>query len=133
MVQMTNSRRAFLRNSAMAMMGAGFAGSLKAQSARPPNFVLIFLDDSGWADFHPFGNPAYRTPNVERLAGQGCAFHNFYVTQAVCSASRSSLLSGCYPGRTKVFGAIGPRARGLDPKYATMGEVFHSRGYRTAV
>jgi arylsulfatase A-like enzyme len=117
----------------MAMMGAGFAGSLKAQSGRRPNFVLIFLDDSGYADFHPFGDPAYRTPNVERLAGQGCAFHNFYVTQAVCSASRSSLLSGCYPGRTKVFGAIGPRARGLDPKYSTIGQVMQSAGYRTAV
>ncbi len=100
---------------------------------RRPNFVIIFLDDSGWADFRPFGRPPYSTPNVERLAGQGCSFHNFYVTQAVCSASRSSLLSGCYPGRTKVFGAHGPRARGLDPKFATMGEVMKTAGYRTAV
>ena len=112
---------------------AAAAGLQGADTSRPPNFVLIFLDDSGWADFHPFGDPAYRTPNVERLASQGCAYHNFYVTQAVCSASRSSLLSGCYPGRTKVFGAIGPRARGLDPKFATMGEVLKARGYRTAV
>jgi arylsulfatase A-like enzyme len=104
-----------------------------AGNGKPPNFVLIFLDDSGWADFRPFGHPAYQTPHVERLAAQGCAFHNFYVTQAICSASRSSLLSGCYPGRTKVFGAIPPRARGLDPKYATIGEVMKARGYRTAV
>ncbi len=101
--------------------------------AKPPNFVIIFLDDSGWADFRPFGDPPYRTPNVDSLARQGCSFHNFYVTQAVCSASRSSLLSGCYPGRTKVFGAHAPRERGLDPKYATMGEVLKPRGYRTAV
>ena len=72
-------------------------------------------------------------PNVERLAGQGCRFNNFYVPQAVCSASRSALLSGCYPGRTKVFGAHPPRARGLDPKFATMGEVLKTAGYRTAV
>ena len=127
---MLQTRRDFLTNSALAMAAANLKG---AANGKPPNFVLIFLDDSGWADFHPFGDPAYRTPNVERLAGQGCAFHNFYVTQAVCSASRSSLLSACYPGRTKVFGAIGPRARGLDPKFATMGEVFKARGYRTAV
>jgi arylsulfatase A-like enzyme len=55
------------------------------------------------------------------------------VTQAVCSASRSSLLSGCYPGRTKIFGAIAPGVRGLDPKFATIGEVMKTRGYRTAV
>ncbi len=134
MPRMIDSRRAFLQNSTMGLLASRLAGSMKAaDNVRPPNFVLIFLDDSGWADFHPFGDPAYRTPNVEALAGQGCSFHNFYVTQAVCSASRSSLLSGCYPGRTKVFGAIAPRERGLDPKYATFGEVFKARGYRTAV
>jgi len=69
---------------------------------------------------------------VERLASQGCRFTNFYVPQAVCSASRSALMSGCYPGRTQVFGAHAPRARGLDPKFATMGEVLKGAGYRTA-
>lgn len=98
-----------------------------------PNIVIVFLDDSGYADFHPFGNPAYATPNVQRLASEGCQFTNFHVPQAVCSASRSALLSGCYPGRTKVFGAHGPGARGLDPSFATMGQVFQSAGYKTAV
>ncbi len=101
--------------------------------SRPPNFVLIFLDDSGWADFRPFGKPPYRTPNVERLAREGCCFHNFYVPQAVCSASRAALMTGCYPGRTKVFGAHAPRARGLDPSFATLAEILKQRGYRTAV
>jgi arylsulfatase A-like enzyme len=95
--------------------------------------VIIFLDDSGYGDFRPFGTPEYPTPNVERMAAQGCRFNNFYVPQAVCSASRSALLSGCYPGRTKVFGAHGPRARGLEPTFATMGEVLKSAGYTTAV
>jgi arylsulfatase A-like enzyme len=103
------------------------------RGAAPPNVVIIFLDDSGWSDFRPFGRPGYPTPNVERLATQGCSFHNFYVPQAICSASRSALLSGCYPGRTKVFGAHGPGARGLEPSFATMGEVLKARGYRTAV
>ena len=100
---------------------------------KPPNFVVIFLDDAGYADFHPFAKPDYPTPNVARLAGQGCRFTNFHVPQAVCSASRSALLSGCYPGRTKVFGAHGPRARGLDPNYATLGNVLQGAGYKTAV
>ena len=116
------TRRQFLQTAAAATM-----------AGKRPNVVIIFLDDSGWSDFRPFGKPPYPTPNVERLAKQGCAFHNFYVPQAVCSASRSALMTGCYPGRTKVFGAHPPRARGLDPKFATMGEVLKRAGYRTAV
>lgn len=100
---------------------------------RPPNFVVIFLDDSGWSDFKPFGQPNYPTPNVDRLAGAGCRYLNFYVPQAVCSASRAALMTGCFPGRTKVFGAHPPKAKGLDPKYATIAEVLKPRGYRTAV
>ena len=100
---------------------------------RPPNFVVIMLDDSGWSDFSPFDSTPYKTPNVEQLAKEGCCFHNFYVSQAICSASRAALLSGCYPGRTKVFGAHGPGDKGLDPKYATIGEVLKAQGYTTAV
>lgn len=107
---------------------------LPAQEAKvpPPNVVILFLDDSGYADFHPFGDPPYPTPNVEKLAQQGIRFTQFYVPQAVCSASRSALLSGCYPGRTKVFGAHGPHAKGLDPKFMTMAEMFKRSGYATA-
>jgi arylsulfatase A-like enzyme len=97
-----------------------------------PNVVIIFLDDSGWADFEPFGELVLETPHVRQLAAEGTAFHNFYVPQAVCSASRSALLSACYPGRTKVFGAHGPNAWGLDTTFATMGEVFKQAGYATA-
>ena len=80
----------------------------------PPNIVVIFLDDAGWSDFRPFGTPAYPTPHVDELASEGCRFNNFYVPQAVCSASRAALLTGCWPGRTQMFGAHGPRARGLE-------------------
>jgi arylsulfatase A-like enzyme len=97
-----------------------------------PNVVIIFLDDSGFGDFHPFGNPPYPTPHVARLAKEGMRLNQFYVPQAICSASRSALLSGCYPGRTKVFGAHGPNGKGLDPKFATMAEVLKENGYATA-
>lgn len=124
---MNTSRRDFLKAAFVAPV------VLNAAARKPPNFVVVFLDDAGWADFRPFGRPSYPTPHVETLARQGCTFHNFYVPQAVCSASRSALLTGCYPGRTKVFGAVGPGARGLDPGFATMGEVFRAGGYRTGV
>jgi len=95
------------------------------------NFVVVFLDDSGWADFRPFGDPAYPTPHATRLAERGCCFTQFYVPQAICSASRASLLTGCYPGRTRLFGAIGPRQRGLEPDFATIAEVLKRAGYAT--
>ncbi|MCL4177195.1 MAG: sulfatase [Verrucomicrobia bacterium] len=107
--------------------------TLAQKPSRPPNFVLIFLDDAGWADFQPFAPTPYPTPHVQRLADEGCRFDNFYVPQAVCSASRASLLTGCYPGRTRVFGAHPPRARGLEPNFATLGEMLQARGYATAV
>mgnify|MGYP006289354601 FL=1 len=130
----TFTRRDFLKSAAIsvaAMHNVGLAAG--SRSRQRPNFVVIFLDDSGWADFEPFGTPDYKTPNVAQLAAEGCRFNNFYVPQAVCSASRCALLTGCYPGRTKVFGAHGPNARGCDPKYATIGEVLKEAGYATAV
>jgi arylsulfatase A-like enzyme len=96
-----------------------------------PNIVVVFLDDSGWADFRPFGDTPYPTPNAERLAEQGCRFNQFYVPQAICSASRASLLTGCYPGRHHIYGAIPPRARGLDPSFATIAEMLKGAGYAT--
>ncbi len=117
----------------LSLLVLGFSCTTNSTNTKQPNFVIIFLDDSGWADFKPFGNPEYPTPNVERLAREGCRFNNFYVPQAVCSASRAALLTGCYPGRTKMFGAHRPRVKGLDPKFSTIGEVLKTQGYHTAV
>ncbi|OGV65427.1 MAG: hypothetical protein A2283_18060 [Lentisphaerae bacterium RIFOXYA12_FULL_48_11] len=132
------SRRDFLRitglSAAAQLIFAGCTTQMRTASAtgRKPNFVVIFLDDSGWADFKPFGKPSYDTPNVRQLANEGCCFHNFHVPQAICSASRGALLTGCYPERTKLVGAHGPRARGMDPKWATIGQVLKTAGYQTA-
>ena len=103
------------------------------QIEKQPNVVIIFLDDSGYGDFRPFSTDGIETPNVQTLAEEGVKYTNFHVPQAVCSASRSALISGCYPGRTKVFGAHGPFGRGLEINFLTMGEIFKSAGYRTAV
>ena len=107
--------------------------TLFTSDARPPNVVIIFLDDAGWADFEPFGIPPYKTPHVRQLAEEGRRFNQFYVPQAICSASRAALLSGCYPGRTKVFGAHGPNGRGLDPKFMNIAEMLKQKDYKTGI
>ena len=61
---------------------------------RPPNVVIIFCDDMAYADISPFGSKT-ATPNLARLAREGMRFTDFYVGQAVCSASRAALLTGC--------------------------------------
>ncbi len=116
---------------AIAVVSSVFANPLFS-AERPPNVVIVFLDDSGWADFRPFSDTKYETPCVEQLAKEGCRFDNFYVPQAICSASRSALMTGCFPGRTKVTGAHVPRSRCLDPKFATLAEVLKTKGYATA-
>ena len=132
-----SNRRDFLK---IAALSAGYTllpgcANLKrvVGKEKQPNIVIIFLDDSGWSDFEPFGRHSYHTPHVDQLAAEGRRFNNFYVPQAVCSASRASLLSGCYPGRTKVFGAHGPKGRGLEPEFKIMPEVFGANGYKTAI
>ena len=104
-----------------------------ADDDQKPNVVMILLDDGGFDDFAPFGNPRYPTPHIEMLAKEGRSYYNLYVPQAVCSASRAAILTGCYPGRTRVFNAYAPDNKGLDSSFATMGEVMQKNGYTTAL
>lgn len=98
-----------------------------------PNVVLIFMDDMGYGDLGCFGATRYRTPNLDKLASQGVRFTNFYVPQAVCSASRAALLTGCYSNRVGITGALSPKAKiGLNPAEETIAEILKRRNYQTA-
>jgi len=100
---------------------------------RLPNIVLIFIDDMGYADIGPFGAEGYETPHLDQMAREGRKFTDFYVTQAVCSASRAGLLTGCYNVRVSIFGALGPNANyGLHPDEVTIAEICKQKGYATA-
>jgi arylsulfatase A len=98
-----------------------------------PNVVLIYMDDMGYADVSSFGAKGYTTPNIDRLAAEGRKFTSFHVAQAVCSASRTALLTGCYPNRVGISGALGPKSdHGLHPDEMTLAEVFKQKDYATA-
>lgn len=101
---------------------------------RPPNFVIVFADDLGYADVGCFGGKELSTPNLDRMAAEGRKLTSFYVAQAVCSASRTALLTGCYPNRVGILGALGPASKnGIHDDETTIAEVLKPRGYATAI
>jgi arylsulfatase len=104
------------------------------QKSVPPNVVLIFADDLGYTDLGCYGAKGWKTPNLDRLAKEGVRFTDFHVSQAVCSASRTSLLTGCYANRLGIHGALGPGSKhGIAETETTLGELFKSKGYATCI
>lgn len=105
-----------------------------AQKSKLPNIVIIFTDDQGYADVGVFGAKGFQTPNLDRLASEGRVFRNFHVAQPVCSASRAGLLTGCYPNRIGIHGALGPRSNvGVSDNEMTLAQLVKQRGYATAI
>src|SRR3954470_5279186 len=103
-------------------------------SAEAPNIVIIFCDDLAWSDLACYGNTRARTPSLDRMAREGMRFTDFYVGQPVCSASRAALMTGCYPGRVGIQGALGPKSRtALHTNEITVAELLKTRGYATAI
>jgi arylsulfatase A-like enzyme/predicted neuraminidase len=101
---------------------------------KTPNVVLIFTDDQGYGDLGCYGAKGFKTPNIDRLAKEGVKFTHFHVSQPVCSASRASLLTGCYANRLGIHGALGPNARhGIHADETTIAEVCKSKGYATGM
>lgn len=108
-------------------------GSIPAAD-RPPNFVMIYCDDLGYGDIGPFGATGYQTPNLDRMAAEGMKFTDFHTAAAVCSASRVALMTGCYPQRVGILGALGPNAKvGINENEMLIPEVLKQRGYATAI
>ena len=99
----------------------------------PPNVIIMFVDDMGYGDIGVYGLDTYATPNLDRMAEEGVRFTDFYVSQAVCSASRASLLTGNYANRIGIHGALGPmNSHGLHEDEVTLAELFKAQGYATA-
>lgn len=108
--------------------------SSQIQKPKSPNIVLIFMDDLGYGDLGVTGALQYQTPNINKLAHEGLRFTNFLTAQAVCSASRSALLTGCYPNRIGFSGALMPTATvGINHNETTIAELLKQKGYATAI
>ena len=108
--------------------------SVTVAAERPPNIVIVFADDMGYSDVGCFGNKTIRTPNIDSLATDGVRFTDFYVAQAVCSASRTALLTGCYPNRLGILGALNPSSKnGIHDRETTLAAMLKAKGYTTAI
>ena len=99
-----------------------------------PNIIIIFTDDQGYGDLGCYGAQGFETPNIDAMAKDGIKFTDFYVSQAICSASRASLMTGSYAERVGVQGAISPwNVNGLDPSIDTIAKLLKRHGYRNAI
>ena len=97
-------RRDFLK-----MLSAGAAtAAAQTPQRRKPNFVVIVTDDQGIGDVGCYGHPDAKTPNLDRLAASGVRFTQWYANAPVCSASRTAIMTGKYPDRAGVQGALPP-------------------------
>jgi arylsulfatase A-like enzyme len=100
----------------------------------PPNFIIIFADDLGYGDLGVFGATDIAIPHIDRMAREGIQFTNFYVGGAVCTPSRASLLTGCYPKRVGLQnGVLFPNDKlGLHPNEITIADLLKKKRYATA-
>ncbi|MCW1916130.1 sulfatase-like hydrolase/transferase [Luteolibacter sp. GHJ8] len=114
--------------------------------AAPPNVIVIFTDDQGYADAGCYGSPDFKTPSIDRLAREGVRFTRFYAGSAVCSPSRACLMTGRYPWKAGLEGNAAatvsesindlsqapPSSPGLPSSELTLAELFRMSGYATA-
>ncbi len=127
------SRRGFLRTALAAMGGGSLAAALaplrRASAAGPdrPNIVFIIVDDMGWADLGCYGQKAYSTPNIDRMADEGMRFTDAYSGCTVCAPARSTLMTGLHMGHTQVRGNSGGIP--LPDDAVTVAEVLKRAGY----
>lgn len=125
---------------------AGVAGTLgmaaQARLARaadpPPNIVYIMADDLGYADVSCYGRPDYKTPNIDRIAAGGMRFLQAYANSAVCSATRTALITGRYQYRLPIgleepLSSTSTRNIGLPPDHPTLPSLLRKAGYGTTL
>ena len=103
-------------------------------SKKQPNMIIILTDDQGYGDLSCMGSTDFRTPHIDSLAREGARCTNWYSGSPVCSPSRASLLTGCYPGHAGVRAILAGhrRATGLTAEVPTIATAVKELGYQTA-
>lgn len=95
-----------------------------------PNIVFIFADDLGYGDLGCFGATDIGTPNIDKIAGKGIKFTNFYSASSICSPSRAALLTGRLPQRMGINGVFFPISfTGMPTSEITIPELLKEKGY----
>ncbi len=122
-----------------ALLLALAAPAAAADEPPRPNVIILLCDNLGYGDIGCFGSQLHRTPHVDRLAQQGRRLTSFYSASGVCTPSRASLMTGCYPRRVSMHrsdtgtSVLQPVSRmGLHPDEVTLAEVLRAAGYATA-
>lgn len=126
-------------NRFLTIVALALFGRVNASDTDKPNIVLFFIDDLGYGDLACYGNEQNQTPFIDQMSEEGMLFTDFYVSAPVCTPSRASLLTGCYPKRVDMhFDAqmrpvLFPKAiKGLNPDEYTVAEMLKDAGYTTA-
>jgi arylsulfatase A-like enzyme len=116
-------------------LASGIENLFAQTVAAPPNIVFIMADDLGYADVSCYGRPDLRTPNIDRIAANGVRFLQAYANSAVCSATRTALITGRYQYRLPL-GLEEPltgRDVGLPPEHPTLPSLLRNAGYGTTL
>lgn len=116
-----------MRSPALLLAALVGCASLSAAEATRPNVLFIAVDDLR-PELGCYGNPVVQTPNIDRLAARGMVFQRAYCQQAVCSPSRSSLMTGRRPDATRVWD-LNTHFRVALPNAKTIGQYFKEHGY----
>lgn len=104
------------------------------ESERPPNIVIIYLDDLGYGDMGAYGATAIKTPHMDDLANNGLRFTDGYASSATCTPSRYALLTGIYPWRNKDAKILpGTAPLIIDTAQITLPGMLKEKGYVTGI
>jgi arylsulfatase A-like enzyme len=132
------TRRSVLRSAAVGSLAlAARPDGFFAQERQPaPNIVFMLADDLGYADVSCYGRPDLQTPNIDRIAATGVRFLQAHANSAVCSATRTALITGRYQYRLPVGleEPLGASTRiGLPPEHPTLPSLLRAAGYGTTL
>lgn len=118
----------------------GEPGNLSAQDVRLPNVIVVLCDNLGYGDVGCFGSKLHRTPHLDQMAAEGMKLTDLYAASGVCTPSRASLLTGCYPPRVEMHisengtSVLQPvSTKGLSPDEITIAELLKTKGYATTI